>query len=471
MMNLAALSTPPPGVEPATGLIAGLDQCLALGFARLGPTQHEALESLVGTFAGTPLEAPLSAATPAMRRSEFLVKHFCSLAAARAALQGAQYDALFRQAATALGRTGPMAAAEAPKPLTPQGHHTAWLTSTQQWLMELALAGFAHLKAEAVTPFSATLEQIQSDPKLTRTAALLTGFFVELLAAQPSNGDSVPNLRWADLWTRAMLLAQSPPASEAGHSVSGTFSPLGADMRFHPHFANIVIYGLLDTGKQRRVVRVPLSSYKVDVVTTNEIWQLFRPAADPLLESLASKKSLAVSNMQLLSTGDLLWTGKAKTGAAFDAMAVGAAAAGAGTEPLPPLPPLVRHPVQLGELVHLESYSVRKSTRPEMAALGAAADPERLELVASDAVLPIAPERLPAGCEISPKAIQQSSAMIGLLRFDRSLWAVQPLAIRSAEGKKQRVILAGDGALQFCKKDKLKTLATLSERASKLLRQ
>ena len=61
--------------------------------------------------------------------------------------------------------------------------------------------------------------------------------------------------------------------------------------------------------------------------------------------------------------------------------------------------------------------------------------------------------------------------MTGLLRFDRGLWAIQPLAVRTGSGKKQRVVISGETALESCQKDKLKTLETLSERASKLLRK
>jgi hypothetical protein len=445
-MNLKALATTPPGVEAAARLIAGLDECLALGFARLGPAQHEALDAVVATFAGTPLERPLHEATAAIRRSEFLVKHFCALAAGRAALQGAQYDALFQQASAAIGRN--VTEPDLPKALSAEGHHTAWLASSQQWLMELALAGFAKLEPDSITPFTATLEQMQAEPKLVRPAALLTGFFIELL--QRNNG--VPVMRWADLWTRGMLLAQQPPASENGPNISGTFYPLGVDLRSHAHFANAVVYGLFDAGKKTQLVRLPLSSYKVDVLTAHEVWHLFRPGADPLLEALAAKKSLELSNVPLLPTGDLRWTGKAKLGSAFDPLAVGAKAL--TTAPLPPVAPLARHPVQLAELVYFENCSVRDS-----------------KVSVGDAVLPIATNRLPHGCEIDAAALDQASAMNGLLRFDAGAWAVQPLTVRTGAGKKQRTVMTGESALELCKKDKLKTLATLSERASKLLRK
>jgi hypothetical protein len=468
-INISILQKLPAGVAEGNELIAGLDECLTLGFARLGPAQHEVLEKTAGTFTGTPLHGPLTEAIEAVRRSEFLAKHFCALAAARAAIQGAQYDALFQQASEALGRKGPGAGA-APKPLSAEGQHTAWLSSTQQWLMELALAGFKHLSVEGLTPFMATLEQMQADPKLARLASLLTGFLMELLAAAGVAGGERPVFRWADLWTRAMIAAQQPPWLEGGTAVNGTLQPLGVDVRAHAHFVNLVIYGLLEAGKERRVVRMPLSSYKVDVIAPQELWQLFRPAADPLLESLAGHKALQISGMQLLASGDLLWTGKARLGAGFDLLASGAAASSPEVISLPPQPPLTRHPVQLAELVAFENISVRKSATP--AALGRGdGNGTSLELAVDGGALPIATERLSAGSELDAKTLVTATAMVGLLRFDRGGWAVQPLAARAKAGKKECVIMIGGGALEFCKKDKLKTLSVLSERAGKLLRQ
>jgi hypothetical protein len=61
--------------------------------------------------------------------------------------------------------------------------------------------------------------------------------------------------------------------------------------------------------------------------------------------------------------------------------------------------------------------------------------------------------------------------VVGLLRFDAGRWALQPMCVCAQVGKKESVTMTGSAALQFCKKDKSKTLATLSERASKLLRE
>lgn len=435
-LNLARLKELPAGVAEGADLIARLDECFLLGFARLGSAQHEALDAFAATLVGTPLGEGFAGALAALKRSEFLAKHFVTLAAARAAIQGAQYDALLQQAREALSLEAP-AAAETENAVSPQGSHTALLASAQQWLTELALAGFKHLSMETLSPFMATLEQMQADPKLSRIASLFTGFLHELLMATNAAGEDAPVFRWVDLWTRGMILAQRPPPLETGVATDGSFYPLGADVRAHPYFVNMVVYGVLENGGKRRVVRATFSSYKVDVISGQEIWHLFRPIADPLMEALAGSKALAISDMQLLPSGDLLWTGKAAVGKVFSPFEVLADAM-----PLPAMMPLARHPVQLGEVAALEGDALKTA--------------------------PFSKERVSA--ELGDEMLQNATGVIGLLRFDGGAWEIQPLCARTKVGKKEAVIMGGSGALAFCKKDKSKTLATLSERAGKLLR-
>src|SRR5207245_2887330 len=152
----------------------GLDGCFLVGFGRLGPEETRALQAVHRVCSGTPLEGPVGAALAALGRNEFVDRHFAALAGARAALQGAQYDALRAQAAAALGRPAaeevpespPSAQAELPQPVK------AWQESTRHWLMELAPAGFKQLEYQTLAPFAATLEQLQGEPPLTRLAAL-----------------------------------------------------------------------------------------------------------------------------------------------------------------------------------------------------------------------------------------------------------------------------------------------------------
>jgi hypothetical protein len=113
-MGLKELLTVPEGVRRAAAVIAGLDRCFVVGFGRLGPEQAQALQALGRICAGTPLKDVVGAAVEALARNEFVERNFAALAAARAALQGAQYDALREQAAEALGRTPPDGAAAEP---------------------------------------------------------------------------------------------------------------------------------------------------------------------------------------------------------------------------------------------------------------------------------------------------------------------------------------------------------------------
>src|SRR5579884_720176 len=185
-MSLQGLLTVPESVRHAAELIAGLDRCFLVGFGRLGPEQHAALQALQRTCAGTPLDKPISDAVAAIGRSEFVDRHFAALAAARAALQGAQYDALRAQVRTALGRPADPAATPPPAPpAATEGPIAVWQESARNWLMELALCGFRQLEAQTVAPFLSTLEHLQGEARTARLAAVLTGFLNELLDALP----------------------------------------------------------------------------------------------------------------------------------------------------------------------------------------------------------------------------------------------------------------------------------------------
>src|SRR5262249_60782172 len=113
------------------------------------------------------------------------VRHWVAVAAGRAAVRAALYDALRAQAGAALGRpeavneTVPAAAAEPSEPLQ------NWQESARNWLMEVALAGFPQLESQTLAPFLSTLEQLQGEPRALRLAALLTGLLHQLLESLP----------------------------------------------------------------------------------------------------------------------------------------------------------------------------------------------------------------------------------------------------------------------------------------------
>lgn len=309
----------PAGLEDSTKLVAGLDACLMHGFARLSGEHHESLLDLAAPFAGTPLQA--EAAVEAIERSEFLVPHFVTLAKARAALLGAQYDALYTQACAEFGLT-PSDAAD--PPTASAGPQASLLAGAQQWLLELALAGFHHVEAGAVAPFATLLSELQARQELTGPAALLTGFFQELLHGHPH-----PH-RWADLWTAALIGTEHLLGEAPFQEVTGTVIPWGLHVQSHENFLNASVYGLLNG---ERAVRIPFATWKVDLVSTLDLV----PAT--LLACLEDPSELRVEG-ELHPHGDLIMRGDPTLGGKVNPF----------DHPvplLPRVPALLRHPVQL----------------------------------------------------------------------------------------------------------------------------
>jgi hypothetical protein len=427
----SSLATLPPGVVEAAKLIAQLDDCLLSGFARLGPRHRESLAALVATLNGSPLEQPIVDAVAAVGRSEFLTGHFVSLAASRAAIQGAQHDALVAQ----LGEVFALSTVEVDDPPAMSvGGAASLLSSTEQWLMEIALAGFKHLEENSVSPFVATLEQLQAERELTGLAVLLTGFVTELLAHMPvERRPSLPVFRWADMWTAAMIRTQQLPGEMPFQEVQGRLTPFGLSVQSHANFVCAALYGLLEANGTAQTVRVPLTSYKVDVIAGPEIWELFGDAGEPILKALAGHKTLAVNSAELYANGDLLLRAKPKVSKTADPFA-----AAEFITAMPAPPALFRHPVHIGHVVHLNG--------------------------ACD--LPLAAERLASESELTEELLSDAAEMIALVRFDQGGWRAQPLCIRIAK----RVVISGEGIAAARKKLKSKTLAILKERSSKLLR-
>lgn len=453
-MNLSSLADLPPGYSDAAGLIDGIDRCLLVGFGRLGSDQTAALAAVARGFAGTGLAEPVAAAVDAVGRGELREAHFTVLAAARAALQGAQYDALRKQVADALGRPFEPAADE-PAPAKADGPFAAWGESTRHWLTELAVAGFKQLDAAAVLPFAATLENMEAEPRAVRQAALLAGFQQELLASVPMSAlPDVPLHRLADLWTRGMIGSLRSPDHPPGAKTDGTFYPLGTEYRSHPSFAAYVVYGVLDAPPGPRVVRVTLSSYKVAALRGPEVWRSFPAGCQPLLKALADGTAVAVAGCSLLPTGDLVPDGVISAGPKGDAFAKATEflAASAGTFPQAAVD---RHPVQIAEPVVLAGFTLTDDTVS----------------LAGGGVLPLFPAAFPAWGELSPAGLAGAEQIVALLRFDAGKWHVQPLAARLGGKKPARVASGTGGHDALAPKKKGDTLAILKERAGRLLRK
>lgn len=454
---LDALRTAPEAVTRAETLLTQVDACLSMGLGRLGAEQLSALDSLARSLQGTPLGAPLADAIKALRRSEFSERALLSLAAARGALQGAMHDALLAQASQALGRPAPLSA----PPLDTEvqelaSHQVTYLESARQWLVELALAGFARLGPEALLPFAATLEKLQGEPRLVRQSSLLTGLYQELVSSLPIDGmGALPLYRWADLWSRAMLVCVRAPLPAKEEAASGELRVLGTVLRHHPNFVSVVAYGVLGAGDSARWVRASLASYKVDVLTGAEVWRLFASSAPNLLKAITERASLSLKAMPLSSAHDFLWEDKkASAGAVIDSVAeVRAFALGGKAALRAPLAAFDRHPVQLAEPVFVEGAALQKGDGTRGPAL-----------VLEGASLPLLTRRMSQAAEPTEEQVSGATGVFGLLRYDAGAWGLEPL-LAFGKGKKD-IFHTGREASKY----KSDSLAVLQERASRLLR-
>lgn len=441
------INTLPQGVAETTRLIEQVDRALLTGF--VGGRGGDALAALARVFAGTPMDARLNEAAGALERSEFQERHFATLAAARMALQGALYDTLRGQARAWLGRASDQAA---PAAQTLTGGDDPLLSSARHWLMELAITGLGRLEVGMVIPFFETLAQMRTTPPLVGVSALLGGFAHELLRALPLTSlEDAPLSRWGDLWSAGMIGAMGVSDAAQTVSVSGTLHVLGIDLRQHAHMVSVVFYALLDG---RDLVRITRSSYKVEAIRGDELWLLF-PDTALLLDGLASGKAVEVRDMLALPSGDLLWNANAASAGKkyklFDAAK--AFAPGENSPTLGALPPLQRHPVQISEPVFFSDYVL------ENGALR----------FGDGTLLPLDWTRSTV-TEITPEALEGTGRLFGLLRYDACVWSVQPLTLGDAAGKLK--VFVGEGGAKLLKKPpKSSAVATLQERASRLLRK
>lgn len=423
-------------LDEARRITGGFDRVLARGFARLGDAERAALHELAAAVDGSPLGAAARESVDALLGGALLPHHLGVLAGCRAAIEGARHDAIFARGAEALG-LAPVEP-EVEEAAAPSAEDAALMESARQWLMEIALAGLGQLERATVSPAVHGLRHLQASPPLRRLASLLTGFVHELLDATPTAALAVlPQRRWGDLFTRALLATFALPARARARRVDGALRPLGADVRHHDHLLSVVVHGLLTLdGGERHLVRTTLSTWKVDAIAGDELWAMLAALAPPLVDALREPVELSLAGASLLDTGDLLWDGEAAAGARF---APWDCDLGGATVHAPL--PRDRHPMLVG-----------------MPLVRASAD---LSSGAIDGV-PLDLER------VSPHArldgVTRASGVVALLRFDER-FALQPLAAR--DGKRLRGPAEGVAGAAKVKKP---ALDVLRERASKLLR-
>ncbi|MCB9746315.1 MAG: hypothetical protein H6741_15435 [Alphaproteobacteria bacterium] len=444
-MDLSSLSALPEGVAEALGLIDGLDECLLLGFARLGPDQKDALRALDAAFTGTPLSAALAEAVAAATSGQAIAQHLLTLAAARASLHGAAHDALYAQAVAAMG----LSAQEQPAPAAPTLPEDLGplLDSLRQWLLELVLAGLANVDADAILPFMATLEKLRERPELARLSALLTGFVDELLASLPvAKLEVLPRKRWADLWSRCML-GTTGLGGDAGVAVSGSLSVAGVELRHHDHAVSAVLHGWLETSEGGQWARATVSAWKADAVTGSETLALLARQHKEVFEALAADEALGLKEARLLPSGDLV-LGPVTSAAAADPIEVTEKALAAGVAARP-LGPADRHPALLGLPVLLDEVQIDAG-----------------KVSVGDHSLPLATHRLSPLAGIDADKLSRVRRAFGLLRFDDGAWEFQPLLCEEGGKKAKRHGPDLAGAV----KARTPTFDTLQGKAKLLLR-
>ncbi|MEU0502459.1 hypothetical protein [Nocardia sp. NPDC005998] len=455
-VQLAALAATPDGVAAALDAVGGFDTALVNGFARVSEPQSAALAALAAAVAGSPLAEAVTAAVSKVSTGAIGTDELSALAAARAALLGAVHDALVDQADTAMGRNRSEWSIE-PDQATP----SPLVTGSRAWLGELAIAGWRGVDHDLVAAADQTVESLLAEPALRRLAMLLDGFTAELGACAPiATMDRVPARRWADLWTRALLLSWRGAESATSEPVSGRLLPLGVDVHEHGTAVQVQVHGVLEVaGTPARRVVVSVTAAKVDTIVGPAVWQLLG-AHRQLLTALAEQRALELTEMPLTATGDLLWNDdQAKAGDAADPFVT--ATVQLPQAQAPAVAPLNRDPVHIAEPVLLEGYRFRDG------ALELGEQRIRVEL-----------DALPSAGPLTPAGVTGSSTMIGLLRWDAGGWSVRPLAVRRKVKSALTAFHNGDWALgptdPKVAKAQAKSgdaVAVLRERAGRLLRK
>ncbi|MEU7979890.1 hypothetical protein AB0B63_15280 [Micromonospora sp. NPDC049081] len=449
----------PTGLTDADDVVAGFDDALLRGFARVGEQDAAALTALADAVAGTPLGERVAEAVGKVTAGSVGQEHLAALAGARSALLGAAHDALLDQLDTALGRHRapwtPTGAAGDPSPAR---------AAARSWLHETALAGWRGIDHELLSAVGTPVEAALAEPQSRRLAVLLDGFAAELRAGLPvATMAQVPVRRWADLWSRAVLLAQDGPAPvPAIGRVTGRLLPFGVDVHEHETAVQAQLHAILepDDGTPPRLARVTVGAAKVATIGGPAVWRLLS-AYPALLTAIAQRRALTVTDLPA-QDGDLHWVdGQAQVGEPADPFATARVLLGAATATA--LPPLDRHPVAIAEPVLLEGYTVHDDA--------AAIDLDGHRLA-------VALDRLPAGGPLTPALVAASSTCLGLIRWDDGRWLLQPLAVQATVKRRPVEAHNGDWADGVTDPKVAKAesragdaVAVLRERAGRLLRR
>ncbi|MDX3235248.1 hypothetical protein PV392_06055 [Streptomyces sp. ME03-5709C] len=458
-----------------TGTIDGLDEALAAvdafdaslvgGLLRPQPAQAAGVTALVHALAGSPLAGRVAEAAEKAAGGAAGEDHLVVLAAARSALLGSAHDALTARIQEATGRT-----AGDPGEPGPEGagaHAPNVLAAARTWLSDLARSGWQGIDHELVSGAAQIVTAMLPDPALRRPATLLDGFAAELAASCPgATMERFPLRRWADLWSRGMLLtlpgATGVPATG---TASGRLLPLGVDLQEHATAVQAQVHAVLEPadGSTPRLVRASVSVPKPDSVVGAGLWQLLRPHM-ALLAAVSEGRSMELSAMPVTAEGDLLWNdAHARPGELADAFVTARVVLSTAADPA--VAPLDRHPARIAVPVFLEGYA-------------AGLDDGTVTFTVAGQALAVDTDRVPAAGPLTPEAVAASGACIGLLRWDEDRFRVQPLAVETTVRKKAVTVHAGawaggttDKAGVKAEKAATDAVDVLRERAGRLLRK
>ena len=451
------------GLDDALAAVDAFDQVLVAGLLRPQPAQAAGLTQLARAVAGTPLASRVAEAAEKAAAGAASEDHLVALAAARTALLGSVHDALMTQVTEATGRPRSEHAGTAPAGRQPANV----LAAGRSWLSDLARCGWRGLDNDVVSGSAQVVSAMLPDPALRRLATLLDGFAAELAASCPGAAlERIPARRWADLWSRAMLLTMP---GVADHPVTGTATgrllPLGIDLQEHATAAQAQVHAVLEPadGTGPRLVRASVSAPKPDTVVGAGVWQLLRPHMS-LLAAVSEGRSMDLTDMPVTAEGDLIWgNDHARPGEPADPFVTARVALPAAADTA--TVPLDRHPARIAVPVFLEGYAAHQ-------------DDGALVFTVAGHPLVVDIDRIPAAGPLTPEAVAASGACIGLLRWDAGSFNVQPLAVEATVRKKAVAVYAGGWAggttdKEGAKAEKAATEATavLRERAGRLLRK
>ncbi|MFG2899762.1 hypothetical protein ACGFZH_22095 [Streptomyces zaomyceticus] len=463
-MRTDLFTDPVDGLEEALAAVDAFDRVLVSGLLRPGPAQAAGLAALADAVAGTPLASRVAEAADKAAAGAAGEDHFVALAAARTALMGSVHDALTDRVADITGRPRAEHGTRAPDTDEPGANV---LAAARAWLCDLARTGWQGIDHELVAGAAPVVSAMLPDSRLRRQATLLDGFAAELAASCPgATLDRVPERRWADLWTRALLLTLPGAArTSVPSTATGRLLPLGVDLQEHATAVQAQVHAVFEPadGAAPRLVRAAVSAPKPDTVVGAGLWQLLRPRMS-LLAAVGEGRAMEIDAMPVTPEGDLLWDDeRARTGEPADPFATARVILSTAVDGV--TAPLDRHPARIAVPVFLEGYTTEDD-----------ADGPLTFAVAGHR-LAVDTDRVPVAGPLTPEAVVASGACLGLLRWDAGEFVLQPLAVETTVRKKTVAVHAGawaggtdDKVGARGEKAATDSVAVLRERAGKLLR-